>query len=280
MNSLSKILVCVICLIGYAIAFTPQEIEIFKLQKEIVQKYGNSKNLEGGDSNMDFYKLLKLPKMRDSTSKEITKNLRKLAKKYHPDKNKKYRKLYERLSLATQILANDERRKQYDYYLKNGFPDYDFSKGGFFFNRVQPKTWVILGFVYIAVSVIHYVILRLTCTSNKRRIVGFINQCKEQDDTNGMGEKRLSFKQHEEDEPKELILRFGDVFIIEEDGSESLISPSTVNEPSVFDSMFFRLPIWILNKFKFWSTNTSSESGDKIKDVPGSKNKSKKPKTN
>lgn len=85
---------------------------------------------------MDFYKFVKIKKSKDSTSKEIIKNLRKLAKKYHPDKNKKYRKLYERLNLATNILSNDERKKMYDYYLKNGFPDYDFNKGDYFFSRM------------------------------------------------------------------------------------------------------------------------------------------------
>ncbi|CCF60094.1 hypothetical protein KAFR_0J00260 [Kazachstania africana CBS 2517] len=234
----SSFLICVVCLMTVVFAFSAQEVEIFKLQNEIAKRYGET---------IDFYKLLKIT--NKATSREITKNLRKLSKKYHPDKNPKYRKLYERLNLATQILADDTRRKTYDYYLKNGFPDYDFSKGGFFFNRVQPKTWIILSFVYVAISVIHYIILRLQYKSDVRRIQFFINQCKDQDDTSGLGEKRLSFKQHEEDEAKELIVRFGDVYIIEEDGkTETLISPDTISTPTIFDSAFFRLPGWFYNK--------------------------------
>lgn len=227
--------------------FTPQEIETFQLQHDLVKKYG---------SEMNLYKFLKLKKGKQSTSREIIKNLRQLSKKYHPDKNKKYRKLYERLNLATNILSNDERRKNYDYYLKNGFPDYDFSKGGYFFTRVQPKTYVILLFVYIAISVIHYGVLRLQYTSNRRRIEDFIAQCKEADDTDGLGEKRLAFQQHSEDEPKELLIKFGDVFLLEPNPNgdvdkpiRTLISPDTVENPTIMDCMFFRLPIWLFNKF-------------------------------
>ena len=214
---------------------------------------------------MNFYKFLKLKKGKDSTSKEIIKNLRKLAKKYHPDKNKKYRKLYERLNLATNILSNDERKKMYDYYLKNGFPDYDFNKGGYFFNRVQPKTYVILLFVYLAVSVIHYGVLRLQYTSSRRRIEDFIEQCKEMDDTDGLGEKRLTFQQHPEDEPKELLIKFGDVYLLElnpRDGLNpirTLISPNTVEEPTVMDCFFFKFPRWILSKL-------SRKNHDQVKD--------------
>lgn len=228
----------VLLLVTLVYCFSPEEVEIFQLQQELVKKYGDE---------IDLYKFLKLPKARDSKSKDIIKNLRNLSKKYHPDKNKKYRKLYERLNKATQILSNDHRRKTYDYYLKNGFPDYNFSKGGFFFNRVQPKTWVLLAFLYVVASGVHYALLKIQHASNKRRIEGFVQQCKEQDDTKGLGEKRLTFKQYEEDEPKQIIVRFGDVYLVEKDGSESPISSDTVTEPGILDCMFFKIPLGLWN---------------------------------
>lgn len=226
--------VCLLATLAYC--FRPDEIEIFQLQNELTSKYG---------TDIDLYKFLKLPKLKNSSSKEIIKNLRNLSKKYHPDKNRKYKKLYERLNAATQILSDDSRRKTYDYYLQNGFPNYDFSKGGFFFKRVQPKTWFLLFFIYVAASATHYVLLRLQNSSNKNRIEGFIQQCKEQDSTNGLGEKHLTFEQYEGAEPKEIRIRFGDVFIVEPDGNESLISKETVPDPSIYDCLFFKLPIWI-----------------------------------
>lgn len=225
-------------LLPLAYCFTSEEIEIFQLQNDLIRKYGEE---------IDFYKLLKLPKMKSSSSREIVKNLRILSKKYHPDKNKKYKKLYERLNLATQILSNESKRKTYDYYLKNGFPDYNFSKGGFYFKRIQPKTWFLFLFVFIAASVIHYAILWIQNTSNKKRIKDFITNCKENDDTNGLGEKRLMFKQHEYDQGKEFLVRFGEVFLIEEDGTQTIISPDTVSPPTIYDCMFFGLPRWFWN---------------------------------
>lgn len=245
--------------------FSPQEIEVFHLQHDLVKKYG---------SEMNFYKFLKLKDGKQSNSKQIIKNLRRLSKKYHPDKNKKYRKLYERLNLATNILSNDERRKNYDYYLKNGFPDYDFSKGGYFFTRVQPKTYIILLFCYMAMSVIHYGMLRLQYTSNRRRIQDFIDQCKDMDDTDGLGEKRLSFQQHPEDDPKELLIMFGDVYLLEPNPNDEAnpiktkLSPDTVDMPTVMDCMFFRLPVWFFNKL-------TRRNGKDEEMVDSNKNKSK-----
>ncbi|QLQ80052.1 hypothetical protein HG537_0D00520 [Torulaspora globosa] len=234
-----KVVAVVVLLSALVYCFTVEEIEIFELQRELAKKYGD---------DIDFYRFLKLPKLRHSTSKDIVRNLRKLSKKYHPDKNRKYKKLYERLNKATEILSNDSRRKTYDYYLKNGFPDYNFSRGGFIFDRVQPKTWVLVLFLYVVASAIHYVLLKIQHASNRRRIQDFIRQCKEQDDTNGLGEKRLAFKQHEADEVKEIVVRLGDVYVVEPEGEMCLISADDAAAPTVLDCLFFRLPIFMWNK--------------------------------
>ena len=78
MSQLWSLVLLLSLLIPAAYCFTTSEIEIFQLQKELENKYGKE---------MDFYKFLKLPKSMDSTSREIIKNLRKLSRKYHPDKN-------------------------------------------------------------------------------------------------------------------------------------------------------------------------------------------------
>lgn len=231
----SGLVLLLLCAVAWC--FTPSEVEIFELHKELTDKYGGE---------IDFYKFLKLPKLKGSSSKEIAKNLRLLSKKYHPDKNSKYKKLYSRLNAATKILTNDSTRKTYDYYLKHGFPDYDFHKGGFFFRRVQPKAWFLLLFVYTAASVIHYVLLKIHAQGQRKRVEFFINQVKEQDDTRGLGEKKLAFKQHDADEPKTIVIRYGDVFVLEADGEESLISPDTIKEPGMFDCLFFKLPRSVL----------------------------------
>lgn len=65
----------------------------------------------------DYYKILGVPKTADISS--IKKAYRKLARKYHPDKNpgdpiaeKKFKEINE----ANEVLSNPEKRKKYDEY--------------------------------------------------------------------------------------------------------------------------------------------------------------------
>lgn len=235
--SWQAVLIAVFVLSSLAYCFTTEEIEIFQLQKEITKRYG-----------VDFYRFLELPRLKDSTPKEIAKNFRKLSKKYHPDKNKKYKKRFERLNLVSKILSDSSQRKTYDYYFKNGFPDYDFSKGGFFFKRTQPKVWFILAFLYIACGLIHLVLLKLQNNSNKTRIKRFLRDVRQQDDTNGLGEKHLVLKRSEEDIGKEIIVRFGDVFVVQSDGIEAQVSLNDIKDPGLQDCMLVLLPLWLWKK--------------------------------
>ncbi|AGO13383.1 AaceriAFR246Cp [[Ashbya] aceris (nom. inval.)] len=218
--------------------FTADEAEIFQLQKELTDKYGKDMNL---------YRFLKLEKLEKSDGRDITRQMRSLAKKYHPDKNPKYKKLYQRLKLAAQILTDGEKRRTYDYYLDYGFPEYRVDKRGFVFQRVQPKTWVVLGFVLAASSAIHWVLLKLQYRSRVRRVEAFVHEVKEQDDTLGLGEKRLQL-QLGDSEPQEVVVRFGDVFAVQEDGTETRVGVEELRAPGVLDTLLFALPVWAVKR--------------------------------
>lgn len=64
----------------------------------------------------DYYKILELNK--DASMEEIKKSYRKLALKYHPDKNKDNKEFYEEkfkdISEAYQILGDSNKRYKYD----------------------------------------------------------------------------------------------------------------------------------------------------------------------
>lgn len=63
----------------------------------------------------DYYEILGVS--RDSTPDEIKKAYRKLALKYHPDKNggsKEAEEAFKEISVAYQTLSNPEKRKEYD----------------------------------------------------------------------------------------------------------------------------------------------------------------------
>ncbi len=80
----------------------------------------------------DYYDILGVD--RDASKSEIKKAYRKKAKRYHPDKNPENqdeaREKFKKISEAYEVLADDEKRKRYDRYGKNGVKQ-EFGAGGF-----------------------------------------------------------------------------------------------------------------------------------------------------
>ncbi len=77
--------------------------------------------------DIDYYELLEVD--RDASFEEIKKSYRKLALKYHPDRNPGNREAEERFKLineAYQVLSDKEKRALYDRYGKNGLENRGF----------------------------------------------------------------------------------------------------------------------------------------------------------
>ncbi|EDO40501.1 predicted protein [Nematostella vectensis] len=78
----------------------------------------------------DYYQILGVP--RNASDKQIKKAFRKMAVKYHPDKNKgkdaeeKFREVAE----AYEVLSDENKRRQYDQFGEEGLKNNGFGGGG------------------------------------------------------------------------------------------------------------------------------------------------------
>ncbi|KQS41687.1 DnaJ C-terminal domain-containing protein [Pedobacter sp. Leaf194] len=69
---------------------------------------------------IDYYKVLEIKK--DSSTDDIKKAYRKLARKYHPDlnpNNEEANKKFQQINEANEVLSDPEKRKKYDRYGKD-----------------------------------------------------------------------------------------------------------------------------------------------------------------
>jgi molecular chaperone DnaJ len=78
----------------------------------------------------DYYELLGVP--RNASAEEIKRAFRKLAKMYHPDRNREpgAEEKFKEINEAYQVLSDPEKRNRYDRYgrvdVEGGFPDFGF----------------------------------------------------------------------------------------------------------------------------------------------------------
>eukprot|EP01088_Endostelium_zonatum_P006035 TRINITY_DN18142_c0_g1_i1.p1 TRINITY_DN18142_c0_g1~~TRINITY_DN18142_c0_g1_i1.p1 ORF type:complete len:450 (-),score=148.76 TRINITY_DN18142_c0_g1_i1:96-1445(-) len=83
---------------------------------------------KGGETKQSFYEILEVSK--DASAEEIRKSYRKLALKYHPDRNpgnKEAEEKFKQISHAYECISDPDKRKTYDRYGEEGLNQ----QGGF-----------------------------------------------------------------------------------------------------------------------------------------------------
>lgn len=160
-------------LAGLALAyFSPTQLEILDLHYKIQPKQA-SKSAD----NRTFYSLLSISP--STPEDQLERAYRKLSRKWHPDKfvmaepkeRRRAERKFETLSLIISILRDVDRRKSYDYFLKNGFPVWDESKARYVFqNRFKPNFTLVLVFLAVLTSIGQMIILKLNRSQKNKRV--------------------------------------------------------------------------------------------------------------
>lgn len=83
-------------------------------------------------TELDYYEVLEVS--RDCSGSELKKSYRKLAMKFHPDRNpddKAAEDQFKTVNEAYQVLSDEEKRSIYDRYGKEGLEGQGMGRGGF-----------------------------------------------------------------------------------------------------------------------------------------------------
>lgn len=165
--------VYLLLLASFALAyFSPTQLEIlnvhYKIQPKETSKHTDSRT---------FYSLLSLePSASDD---QLERAYRKLSRKWHPDKfvradpkeRRRAERKFETLSLVVSILRDVDRRKSYDYFLKNGFPVWDEAKAMYVFkNKFKPNFTMVLAFFALFSTIGQIMILKLNKSQKNKRV--------------------------------------------------------------------------------------------------------------
>jgi len=150
--------------LSLAFAWTKEDHEIFDLVSAIETAEGKGTT---------FYSWLDVSSK--ATSTEISRAYRKMSMALHPDKNpgvKGIEERFARLGVVAAILRDDEGRKRYDFFYKNGVPRWRGT--GYYYSRYRPGLVFVVVFLTILTSVLQNVVQRYNYRKDLDRINRFI----------------------------------------------------------------------------------------------------------
>lgn len=260
--SIAVIFLATVCFV--VANWTPQDYEIFSLNDKIRKDLG----LEA-----TFYSWLELSKGPKSSVDEISKAYRKLSRKLHPDKyrgkskaeKKTAEERFQRLSLVGNILRDNSLRQRYDYFYAKGFPKW---KGtGYYYSRFRPGVILTLLVLFIVVSTLQYVSLRINRKQDYKRIAALRDEIKLQAwEGSFIPPLDGSTRKVQSATGKEFhVSPTGEVSLIEYDSNNNvmltLMDENDIDiNPSLKESYFFLIPcgLWnvTLGKLTGYSINT------------------------
>lgn len=149
-------------------AWTKEDHEIFDLVSSLEAAEGKGTT---------FYSWLDVSPT--ATTPEIARAYRKKSIQLHPDKNPGVKGIHDRfarLGVVSTILRNEEGRKRYDFFYKNGVPRWRGT--GYYYSRFRPGLGTVFVFLVTVTSAFHYIVLRLNYARDVARVEFIIREAK------------------------------------------------------------------------------------------------------
>ncbi|KIO32767.1 hypothetical protein M407DRAFT_95742 [Tulasnella calospora MUT 4182] len=166
---LHLILVGLLSLLSFALAWTKEDYEIFDLVSAVESTEGKGTT---------FYSWLDISSK--ATVPEINKAYRKKSMQLHPDKNpgvKGINERYARLGVVAAILRDSERRERYDFFYKNGVPRWRGT--GYYYSRYRPGLGSVVVFLVMLSSGLQLVVQKMNYKKDLERIDRFRSKARQ-----------------------------------------------------------------------------------------------------
>ncbi|KAF8529191.1 DnaJ domain-containing protein, partial [Hysterangium stoloniferum] len=242
--------------------------EIFDLVSEL--------EANEGWQGTTFYSFLGV----DSTASvaDISKAYRKKSVLLHPDKNPGIKGIHERFSrlgVISSILRNEESRKRYDFFYKNGVPKWRGT--GYYYSRFRPGLGTVIIFLIILTSSLQYLVQRMNYKRDLARIQHFVTKAR----LAAWGPKLIrietrrkvkvnvgSYSEDDSDEQPsrskwlDMVVEGDKVYILESGGQLLLLDDTAATAPSFKRTWFLGLVILLHNKLREYRSPASSEAVD------------------
>ncbi|KAH8105868.1 DnaJ-domain-containing protein [Cristinia sonorae] len=156
-------------------AFAAAVVAWDKLDHEIFDLVSAIETSEGKGTT--FYSWLDISP--SASTNEIAKAYRKKSVQLHPDKNpgiKNAHERFSRLGVVSKILRDQETRKRYDFFYKNGVPRWRGT--GYYYSRFRPGLGTVFVFLVILTSSLQYLVQKLNYRRDLARIDWIIQQAR------------------------------------------------------------------------------------------------------
>jgi len=170
----------------------------------------------------------------------------------HPDKNPNMKGVHERfarLGVISTILRNQEGRKRYDFFYKNGVPKWRGT--GYYYQRFRPGLGSVFVFLIILTSGLQYLVQKINYRRDLKRIEHIVGKAKaaawgpKMVPVNGKRKVRVNLGDARDGDGEytgtkwlDMVVHDSQVFLLDPSGETHLIDASTAVRPAISNTWF------------------------------------------